>query len=94
MTVVQVTVHLPSMLGPIVDGQRSIPVEAETIGGALRAVIDRHPGLEVHLFDETRGLRAHVLCFRNETSTRWLESLEEPVAEGDRITILQAVSGG
>jgi molybdopterin converting factor small subunit len=35
-----------------------------------------------------------VLCFHNRTNTRWLQSLDVPVAEGDTLTILQAVSGG
>ena len=48
----------------------------------------------MHLFDETGGFRQHVLCFHNETNLRWLESDEVPVADGDRLTVLQAVSGG
>ncbi len=90
----KVTVQLPSMLCHILRVERSIPVEAESLRDALRAAVERHPTLEVHLFDETGNLRQHVLCFRNETNTRWLSSLDVPLDEGDTITILQAVSGG
>ena len=48
----------------------------------------------MHLFDETASLRPHVLCFHNETNTRWLDSMAVPLADGDTVTILQAVSGG
>ncbi|MHC4827051.1 MAG: MoaD/ThiS family protein [Planctomycetota bacterium] len=86
--------HLPSLLGPVVNGVHSVGVEGNTVSEVLAALVDRHPALAVHLFDETGGFRQHVLCFHNETNTRWLESLEVPVADGDTITILQAVSGG
>ncbi|MHC4415995.1 MAG: MoaD/ThiS family protein [Planctomycetota bacterium] len=90
----RVTIELPSVLSPIIDGGRSVDVEADTVTGALRALIERHPALDVHLFDETGELRRHVLCFHNRTNTRWLESAEVPLADRDTITILQAVSGG
>ena len=90
----RVTVHLPSLLGPVVNGAESVGVEGDTVAEALSALVERHPALKVHLFDETGGFRRHVLCFHNDTNTRWLESLNVPVADGDAITILQAVSGG
>lgn len=89
-----VTVELPSLLSTIVDGERRITVDAGTLAGVLSALTERHPALRVHLFDETGGLRQHVLCFHNGTNSRWLESLDVPVAEGDTVAILQAVSGG
>jgi molybdopterin converting factor small subunit len=89
-----VTVELPSLLGPIVNGERSVAVDAGTLAGVLSALTKRYPALGVHLFDETGGLREHVLCFHNGNNSRWLESLDVPVAEGDTVTILQAVSGG
>ncbi|MHC4430001.1 MAG: MoaD/ThiS family protein [Planctomycetota bacterium] len=89
-----VTVELPSLLSTIVDGERSVAVDAGTLAGVLSALTKRFPALDVHLFDETGGLREHVLCFHNGANSRWLESLDVPVAEGDTVTILQAVSGG
>jgi len=56
--------------------------------------VRRHPALQVHLFDESSRLRRHVLCFHNQENTRWFESLDRPVATGDVILIIQAVSGG
>ena len=90
----KVTVQLPSLLAPIVNGSQSLTVEADSVKTALEALVARHPALEVHLFDESGGFRQHVLCFHNDTNTRWLPSIDIPVSEGDTITILQAVSGG
>ena len=90
----KVTIELPSVLGPIVDGDRTLTFEAETLPAALTALTDRYPALKVHLYDETGAFRQHVLCFHNQTNTRWMDSIDVPVSDGDTITILQAVSGG
>ena len=89
-----VTVELPSLLAPVAGGAASVAVRGATITEALASLVERYPALDVHLFDETGRLRRHVLCFHNDTNTRWLDSLDVPVADGDTITILQAVSGG
>ena len=61
---------------------------------SLRALLEAHPALDVHLFDERGDLREHVLCFLNERNSRWLDSLDEPIRDGDEVVIMQAVSGG
>ncbi len=73
---------------------RSHEVEGATVDEALEDAYGRLPGLRVHLCDESGALRQHVSCFLNETGTRWLTEGEQHLADGDRITILQAVSGG
>ena len=90
----EVTIELPSVLAPVVNGERSFTVDAETLPGALAALFQLQPALKVHLFDETESFREHVLCFYNQTNTRWMASLDLPLRDGDTITILQAVSGG
>ena len=90
----EVTIELPSVLAPAVNGQRSFTAEAETLPAALAALFQLQPGLKVHLFDETETLREHVLCFHNQVNTRWMASPDVPLRDGDTITILQAVSGG
>ncbi len=90
----RVHVELPSMLSAIVGAARCTPIEAKTLRGALEGIVARHGGLSVHLFDESGELRQHVLCYHNQTNSRWLPSLDVPLADGDTVTILQAVSGG
>ena len=86
-----VTLELPSMIATVLGGVRRIEVEGGTCHEALEDAFTRHPGLRVHVFDENGALRQHVLCFVNED--RW-DVLDKELAEGDTITILQAVSGG
>ena len=90
----KVTVQLPSLLAMVLDGKSRITVEGGTIQEALDDLVRKYPGLAVHLFSEDGGFREHVLCFHNETNTRWLKSLSGKLKSGDTLTIHQAVSGG
>ncbi|MGH7326343.1 MAG: hypothetical protein ACREJ9_17085, partial [Candidatus Rokuibacteriota bacterium] len=79
------TVRLPRLLAGLVDGALEVKVEADTLAAALATLVRLYPALGVHLFDESGGLRGHVLCFHNEENTRWLPTLDRPVASGDVI---------
>ena len=86
--------QLPAVLAQMVDGERLFTVSGATIGQALEALVLERPGLRVHLFDETGGLRPHVLCFHNEEYARGIDGLATPIEEGDRLTILNSIAGG
>jgi molybdopterin converting factor small subunit len=88
------TVELPEMLAAILGGVRTVGVEGKTCRAALEDAFRKHPSLRVHVLDERGALRKHVLCFHNGENTRWTDTLDRPLADGDTITILQAVSGG
>lgn len=70
----------------------------EVAGATVRDVIAeldrRHPGLASYLVDETGRLRRHVNVFIGEEPIADREHLGDPVAPGDKIFILQALSGG
>jgi hypothetical protein len=80
--------------------QRFFPdlVEGEVPGTTVREVIDaldrRHPGLASYVIDETGRLRRHVNVFVGEEPIHDRTTLGDAVGEGDRIFILQALSGG
>jgi sulfur-carrier protein len=83
-------VTIPRMLAELIGGTRRVAADGATVGEALDALTAAHPQLTVHLFDEDHRLRSHVRCFRNDRSAE----LTDPVGSSDRITVLQAVSGG
>lgn len=89
-----VTVRIPSLLAELADGRLEHDVEAATVGDALTALFERFPQLRVHVLDESGGVRRHVSCFHNGRHARAPEARAAVVAEGDTVTILQAVSGG
>ena len=90
----RIVVELPSLLARFTDGAREVEVEAHSLESALGALTRAHPALEVHLFDESGAFRRHVLCFVNGENTRWSKRAGVTLEQGDRVTILQAVSGG
>jgi hypothetical protein len=86
-----VHVTIPSMLATLVRSDRRFMVDADDLAHVIGAVFDRHPELRVHLLDEAGAIRPHVSVFHNEEAVR---TLTGPVADGDTVTVLQAVSGG
>ena len=89
-----VTVILPSLLEPMTGGTGQLTAEGTTLAEALGDLIRAEPRLKPHLFDESGALREHVLCFHNGTNTRWLDGWDVPMADGDELVFMQAVSGG
>lgn len=89
-----IEISIPSVLRDCTGGLNPVTLEATTLAEALQRLRDTYPLLRVHLYDEKEQLRPHVLIFYNQESTRWLEHLDVPLKSGDRLEILQAVSGG
>ncbi len=90
----QLEVSIPSMLRDCALGQTRFSIAAETLDEGLTRLVETYPLLRVHLYDEAERPRQHVLIFFNGESLAWLDRLDIPVRDGDRLTILQAVSGG
>ena len=90
----EIEVTVPTILRDCTGGRNSVTIEATTLAEALERLRETYPLLRVHLYDESERLRPHVMIFYNEESTRWLENLDLPLKPGDRLEILQAVSGG
>ncbi|WP_020574436.1 MoaD/ThiS family protein [Actinopolymorpha alba] len=65
-----------------------------TLAEAVDRLLATYPLLRLHLYDETNHLRPHVLIYFNDANIAWFERLDLPLKAGDRLTILQNVSGG
>lgn len=91
---VEVVIEVPRILCDCTGGQREVTVQADTIESALRKVRTKWPMLATHVFEESGAVRQHVLVLHNGKLTRWMKSLDVPMRAGDRLQILQAVSGG
>ncbi len=94
MAGVTIEVTLPGILATCAGGERTVTVEAETLAGSIEALLAEYPLLKVHLFSEGGKLREHIMFLYNDQSTNWLESTDIPLQAGDRLTVLQLVSGG
>jgi sulfur-carrier protein len=92
MVQVQLTRHLFAHF-PQLDGQK-LEVEATDVAGVVRALEARAPGIGFYLCDERGRLRPHVNVFIGNTLIRDRRTLSDTVSAGDKVSILQALSGG
>ncbi len=94
MTPIDVPIAIPSMLHANTGGLNEVTVRAATIQEAIDMLLKAYPVLGTNLYESPGVLRPHVWIFYNEDNTRWMDSLDVPLKPGDRLTVLQAVSGG
>jgi molybdopterin converting factor small subunit len=85
---------VPTLLSDCTGGRARFTLEADTLEQALARLLDTHPLLRVHLYDELGAVRRHVLICYNDDNIAWLDRLDMPLRTGDRLTVLQLVSGG
>ena len=90
----EIPVAIPMLLQGAVDGAREVHVAGGTLQAALDDLLARYPLLRPHLYEQEGKLRKHVLVLYNNQNTRWFDTLDMPTKPGDKLTILQAVSGG
>jgi sulfur-carrier protein len=79
--------------------QRHVPCPAQTVNAAtLREALDAAliaaPTLRHYIFDEQQHIRKHVAVFVNGTLIRDRVKLDVAMSDGDRIDVIQALSGG
>ncbi|MCS7145957.1 MAG: ubiquitin-like small modifier protein 1 [Nitrososphaerota archaeon] len=90
----KVVIQIPSALRALTGNLYKVEVEAESVGEALTALIDRYPSLSRYIFDEQQRLRSFVNIFVNDTDIKTLNGLDTRLKDSDRLLILPAISGG
>jgi molybdopterin synthase sulfur carrier subunit len=91
---VEIQVQVPSLLRDCTGDRTRFTLVAGTLQEAVDRLLATYPLLRLHLYDETDRLRQHVLIYFNDTNLAWLDRLDVPLSAGDRLTVLQNVSGG
>jgi molybdopterin converting factor small subunit len=86
-----VRVRVAPLLYSYTGGLKTVEVEAATVREALASVDRRFPGVLFRVIDEQNQIRAHINIFLGEESVR---DLAVPVADGNEIYIVGALSGG
>jgi sulfur-carrier protein len=79
--------------------QRHVPcpmqtVAAGTLGQVLQRALAVAPGLAHYVLDDQGHVRKHVAVFVNGTMHRDRDDLSRPLADGDRVHVIQALTGG
>ena len=70
---------------------REVDAEGATLGELLRDLDRRYPGVRFRVVDEQDRLRSHMRFF---VGGEQVFSLDHILAPGDRVQLVQALSGG
>lgn len=88
------TIHIPTPLRAFTDNSAAVRVEAADVGGAIDALIAKHPSLGKHLRDEAGNLRSFVNVYLGDEDVRHLQKNATPLGEGAELTIVPSIAGG
>ncbi|BAL22804.1 MoaD/ThiS family protein [Azoarcus sp. KH32C] len=86
-----VRVRIPGQLFSYTGGLSQLEVEGATLGAVLDDIDRRFPGLRFRVVDEHGAIRPHVRFFLNGNGAL---TLAQPIADGDELVIVGALSGG
>jgi MoaD family protein len=89
-----ITVHIPAPLRDCCSGASDIALAATSLRAVFEELERRHPALHRSICDETGAVRRHVNVFINTNHMRDRNGLDTPLAPGDEVSIMPAVSGG
>jgi molybdopterin converting factor small subunit len=92
-TVPKVRVAIPRELRPLCGGRAELCIIAHNVRALLAQLALQHPQVHVRICDERGEPRPHINVFVND-HLRPRAELDIPLAAGDLVTILPAVSGG
>jgi molybdopterin synthase sulfur carrier subunit len=88
-----IEVRIPTILRTYTDGAKQVEGTGATLGELFIDLEQRHGGLQDRLLDNG-SLRRFVNVYLNDEDVRFLDGLETPVKDGDKVTVLPAVAGG
>jgi molybdopterin synthase sulfur carrier subunit len=87
-------IRIPTPLRSFTQNKEEVTESGATVGEVLRNLEKRFPGIGARLLDDTGTVRRYVNIFHNDEDIRFLQALETPVSDSDRITIIPAIAGG
>ena len=96
-----VRVRVPTQLRDLVGGAAVVEVGVggasdgtATVATVLDGLATQHPALERRIRDEQGQTRPHVNLFVGSDNVRDRDGPATPIAAGDELSIIPAVSGG
>ncbi|MFD0673745.1 MoaD/ThiS family protein [Cohnella sp. GCM10027633] len=85
---------VPGLLTDCTDGRARVKLEADTLQGAIDRLFADYPLLKRHVYTESGSVRKHVMLCYNDQNIAWLDRLDVPLRDGDKLHVMQLVSGG
>jgi molybdopterin converting factor small subunit len=91
-----VTFHIPGALREFTEGKSEVQINEspDVLSDALSALWARYPGVRDRIVTEQGEIREHINVFIGDENVRYTGGLSSRVPDGEKVTILPAVSGG
>jgi molybdopterin/thiamine biosynthesis adenylyltransferase/rhodanese-related sulfurtransferase/molybdopterin converting factor small subunit len=89
-----VTILIPTALRSFTDGNDAVAVDATTIDEALAALIEKHPALKKHLYNDEGELRHFVNIYVNDEDIRYIDKGATTIDDNDTVSIVPSIAGG
>ena len=86
-------IRIPTPLRAFTDGAADIDVAGATVGEALANLVDQHPELRAHLFNDDE-LRSFVNIFIGDEDIRFLQGLDTEIEADESLRIIPSIAGG
>ena len=96
-TTVPVTVLIPTLLRPYVDGRSEVSLsvpDGGDVASLLNGLGEGRPLLDQRIREETGSLRRYVNIYVDGKDVRRLEGLATVVTAGATVMIIQSIAGG
>jgi len=88
------TLRIPTPLRTYTGGESEISLQGETIEQAMNDLIEQHPAIKPHLFNDGGSLRPFVNLFLDDENIRDLQGLDTPLSDSDRLLLIPSIAGG
>jgi sulfur-carrier protein len=86
-----IQVRIPSPLHSYTKGRALVELDADSLAALSARLDELFPGIRFRIIDERDQIRRHIQFFVNGELTR---DLAHPLASGDTVHIICALSGG
>lgn len=87
-------VRIPTSMRSFTRNQDEVTASGATVGEVLRELEKRFPGIGPRVLDDKGAVRRYVNIFLNDEDIRFLQELDTPVRDSDRMTLIPAMAGG
>lgn len=88
------TIKFTSNLKRFYPDLNPITAECSTVSEAVEVIDQNYAGLKDYIVDENGALRKHVNIFIGNQLVKDRERLQDALATGDEVYVMQALSGG
>lgn len=87
------TIKIPTPLRAYTGNESKVSANGATVAEALASLIEQHPDLEQHLFDEGK-LRSFVNIFLDDEDIRFLDGVDTEIDADESLRIIPSIAGG